>query len=233
MKSIRTTIGWFTAFLCLALLWGSPVMAEGYKLYIAGTQVADDNCNALKDIDGVTVAEGGEFKYDPAKKTMTMKNVTVSVGSNKNVIWNKGIKGLKIVVSGTNSLKATTFAPLSCDEATTIEGNGFLSMASSSSGAVFVYSTTLTISDITLEATGKWGIAGKDGNQNETLIINNATVTAKGSEAAIDDLKTFTLEGCQIIAPAGAEWKAEKKAVVDKKGNKAKEVKIGRRILLP
>ncbi len=219
------TIGWFTAFLCLALLWGSPVAAAEYELWVAGIRVTDANCNDFSGLEGVTVVNGGEFKYDPGTSTLTMKDVTVSVGANKNAIWNKGIKGLKIVVSGTNSLEASSFESLSCGAATTIEGNGLLSIVSSSKGAVFVNST-LTINDITLEATGKYGIGGFDGKHGETLIIENATVTAKGTKAAIADLKTVTLEGCQIIAPKGATWKAEKKAVVDAGGNKAKEVKI-------
>ena len=221
MKRIRTTIGWFTAFLCVTLLWGSPAMAENYELYIAGTQVTDANCNALKDIDGVTVAEDGEFKYDPATKTLTMKGVTVSVES-KNAIWNNGIEGLKIEVLGSNRLEANDEGLL-CLASTAIEGNGSLTAIGGTVG-VFVDGTTLTIFDITLEATGKWGIAGRDGNHNETLIIKNATVTAKGTEAAIADLKKFTLRSCQIIAPAGAEWK--NKVVVDAEGNPAKEVKI-------
>ena len=221
MKRIRTTIGWFTAFLCVTLLWGSPAMAENYELYIAGTQVTDANCNALKDIDGVTVAEDGEFKYDPATKTLTMKGVTVSVES-KNAIWNNGIEGLKIEVLGSNRLEANDEGLL-CLASTAIEGNGSLTAIGGTVG-VFVDGTTLTIFDITLEATGKWGIAGRDGNHNETLIIKNATVTAKGTEAAIADLKKLTLRSCQIIAPAGAEWK--NKVVVDAEGNPAKEVKI-------
>ena len=226
MKRIRTTIGWFTAFLCVTLLWGSPAMAENYGLYIAGTQVTDANCNALGDIDDVAVAPGGEFKYDPAAKTLTMKDVTVSVGDAKKAIMNSAIEGLTIEVSGTNSLKTTDGMGLHCIVSTTIKGNGSLTVASSIHAAVFVASTTLTISNITLEATGNWGFAGMDGNQNETLIIKNATVTAKGTTAAIADLNTFTLEGCQIIAPAGAEWKDEKHAVVNADGSKAKEVKI-------
>ena len=90
MKRQIQKVGWFTALLALTLLWVSPAMAKDYELYIAGTQVTDANCNNLKDITGVTVAPGGEFKYTPASKTLTMKGVTVSVGNDKNAIWNKG-----------------------------------------------------------------------------------------------------------------------------------------------
>ena len=222
MKSIRTKIGWFTAFLCVALLWGLPAMAKDYSLYIADTKVTDANCNNLKDIKGVTVAEGGEFKYDPKKKRLTMKDVTVSVGDKKHAIWNAGIEGLEIVISGSNRLEATNRLALDCWAITKIEGSGSLTTTSNGDAGVYVDKTTLIISDITLEATGVRGIAGENGK----LIIKNATVNAKGTVAAIGGLQTFTLEGCLIIAPEGAEWKAKERAVVDAEGNVAKEVKI-------
>ena len=226
-RKFYTGYGLLSVVLMVLLMFSfSPAAAEGYGLYIAGTQVADDNCNALKDITGVTVAAGGVFKYAPETKTLTMKDVTVSVGSGRNAIWNREIKGLKIVISGTNRLEATNWSPLNCFYTTEIEGNGSLTMTSSGNKAIYVNGTTLTISNITLEATGTYGIAGKDGNQNETLIIKNAKVTAKGSEAAIDNFKTVTLEECQITAPKGAEWKADQHAVVNADGSKAKEVKI-------
>ena len=225
MRRKIQTIGWFTALLTLTLLWVSPAMAANYDLYIAGTQVTDANCNNLSGIEGVTVAPGGEFKYDPAEKTLTMKDVTVSVYNYKNAIQNNGIEGLKIVISGSNRLEATKWSPLNCFASTKLEGNGSLTTTSKENSSVNINSTTLTVSDITLEATGKWGIAGKGGSK-ETLTLKNATVSAKGTEAAIADLKTVTLKECRIVAPEGAEWKAEKKAVVDKEGNKAKEVKI-------
>ena len=227
MRRKIQTIGWFTALLTLTLLWVSPAMAKAYELRIAGTQVTDANCNNLKDITGVTVASDGEFKYDPAKNMLTMKGVTVSVGDGEIAIWNK-IEGLEIVISGSNRLEATTRTALFCFVSTEIEGYGSLTIASDGA-AVFVGGTTLTISNITLEATGQWGIAGNKGDK-ETLTLKNATVNAKGTAAAIADLKTVTLEGCGIIAPEGGKFNEEKHAVVDAEGNKAKEVKIERLI---
>ena len=157
----------------------------------------------------------------------------MQVGNGKNAIFNRDIVGLKIVVSGTNSLETTDYPSLAIRVPTFIEGGGTLKTISASvSAGIYVNKTTLTISDITLEASGKWGITGRIGEMNSTLIIKNATVTAKGEEAAIANLKTFTLEGCQIIAPEGAEWKAEQHAVVDAEGNVAKEVKIGKEAIV-
>ena len=157
----------------------------------------------------------------------------MQVGNGKNAIFNRDIVGLKIVVSGTNSLETTDYPSLAIRVPTFIEGGGTLKTISASvSAGIYVNKTTLTISDITLEASGKWGITGRIGEMNSTLIIKNATVTAKGEDAAIANLKTFTLEGCRIIAPEGAEWKAEKKAVVDAEGNVATEVKIGKEAIV-
>ncbi len=230
MKRTRTTIGWFTAFLCVALLWGSPVMAVKYDLWVAGTQVTDANCNDLSKIDGVTVAAGGEFKYDQDTNTLTMRDVTVSVSGFREAIFNEGVEGLKIEVLGTNRLEAPERTALACQASTEIAGNGSLIVSSGYTQVVFIYKT-LTISDITLEATGEKGIVGDIIKKDGTLIIKNATVTAKGTKAAIDYLKTFTLEGCQIIAPEGAKWKADQHAVVDAAGNRVKEVKIEKEVV--
>jgi len=225
MKRKLQTIGWLTAFFALALLWVSPAMAEDYGLYIAGVQVTDANCNALSTIEGVTVAAGGEFKYDPATKTLTMKDVTVSVGYRKDAIVNRGVEGLKIVVSGSNRLEATNWSALDISASTTIEGSGSL-IAVSDYVAFHFHKTTITISDITLEATGYYGIAGGNGMENETLILRNAKVTATGTAAGIVHLASFTTEGFSIIIPVGGDFNTTKHAVVDAEGNVAKRVKI-------
>ena len=224
-QNFYTGYGLLSVVLMVLFFFSSlPAMAKDYELYIAGTQVTDANRNNLSSIKGVAVVEGGEFRYDPAKRTLTMKGVTVSNESGQ-AILNKSIKRLKIRVLGTNSLKTTDNATLTCHASTEIEGSGLLTVVTKNAAAIFINSTTLTVSDITLEATGLWGIVGKDGDK-EVLTLKNATVSAKGTEAAIADLKTVTLEGCQIIAPAGAKWRDWKKAVVDAEGNKVKEVKI-------
>ena len=109
-----------------------------------------------------------------------MTGVTVSVEGAKNAILNGGIEGLKIVISGTNRLEAKNWSSLNSVASTKLEGSGSFTTTSKESSGINIYKTTLTISDITLEATGKRGIAGDDGNHNETLIIKNATVTARG-----------------------------------------------------
>jgi len=225
MKRKLQTIGWLTAFLAMALLWVSPAMAEDYGLYIAGVQVTDANCNDLSGIMDVTVAAGGEFKYDPATKALTMKDVTVSADDNSYAIYNRDVEGLKIEVLGSNRLGAARLSTLYMEASTFIEGSGSL-IAVSDYVAFHIYKTTITISDITLEATGYYGIAGGNGMENEKLILKNAKVSATGTKAGIARLASFTTEGFNIIIPVGGDFNTTKHAVVDAKGNEAKRVKI-------
>ncbi len=177
-------VSWFAALLCLALLWTTPLLAKDYNLRIAGVTVTDDNCNDLSKIDHVTVAQGGVFKYEPDKNTLTMKDVTISNEGYENFdysIENYGIDNLKIEVSGTNILKATS--ALRLDRTTEIKGDGFLKVEGSYQG-IECYKKgknffQLTISDITFEASGKLGgICNYGGG---TLTIVNANVVAEGT----------------------------------------------------
>ncbi|MGP1460155.1 MAG: hypothetical protein ACTTKF_01060 [Bacteroides sp.] len=115
--------GWFTAFLCLALLWVSPAMAKKYDLWVVGKQVTDKNCNDLGLFVGVTVADGGEFHYNPKTNTLTMKDVSVDIEATPAI--HSKIKGLKIVVSGENRLKSRSYS-LYIKASTFIDGDGSL-----------------------------------------------------------------------------------------------------------
>ena len=223
MRRKIQTIGWLTALLALALLWVSPAMAENYDLYIAGKQVTDANCNDLSGIEDVTMKAGGVFKYNPATKTLTMKDVTVLVG-NKYAIYNR-IEGLKIDISGTNRVVATENYALFCSESTELTGSGSLTVVSSHAHTSVYFHNTLTISNITLAASGKWGIGGLDGTK-ETLILKNAKVTATGTKAGIAELAAFITEGCKFQLPTNAKFDKTKHAVVDDEGNVAKTVMI-------
>ena len=222
MRRKIQTIGWFTALLTLTLLWVSPAMAEGYDLDIAGTQVTDANCNDLSGIEDVTMKAGGVFKYNPATKTLTMKDVTVLVG-NAYAIYNN-IEGLKIDISGTNRLVATENYALFCSESTELTGSGSLTVVGSHAHTSVYFHNTLTISNIILEASGMYGIAGY--NDMQTLILKNAKVTAKGTVGGIAKLAAFITEGCKFQLPTNAKFDETKHAVVNNNGDVAKTVMI-------
>ena len=89
----------------------------------------------------------------------------------------------------------------------TITGGGSAQMTSEEDCGIFVNTdATLTITGgCSITAEGKWGITGRDG-KSETLIIDGATVKAKGNgtEGSVCDFKEIVLKNCAITAPSGA-----------------------------
>jgi len=181
-----------------------------YDLYINDTQVDDVNCSDLTKIKGVEVKKGGECKFDSAAKTLIMKDVKLNLG-----IHNRGIDGLRIMVSGENEIGFT----IELYASTFIEGNGTIDLEYHS--IRIGKNTTLSISDITLSADGY--IRGfYDGKDGKTLIIKNANIKVK----KIEQLTSCTIEDCEIVAPRGARFDETKHAVVDEDGNVAENVII-------
>ncbi len=203
-----------------------PVIYYGLK--IAGVEVTSENCNDLSGISPAVSVVDGHLRYDHANQTLSMKGVTIN--SPTIGIENSSIEGLIIDISGENKLtslnKSTT--GLAIAKNTILQGDGKFIVKSENAPSIYVFSGTLTISSIIVEATGEWGISGVNAQKNEKLIIKNATVTATGTEAGIADFVSFTTEGCKIITPKDGRFDETKHAVVNAEGNVAKEVKIER-----
>ena len=215
------TMGWLTALLCCTLLWAAPAMAEDYDLRIAGKQVSSANCSNISEgngFPGVTVAQGGECKYDHGAQTLTMKDVTIDVTSMKNAILNK-LDGLIIKLSGTNVLKAKDEG-LYTDKVVSLEGDGSLTIEAEK--AIYIANTVLYIENITLTASGKE--LGITGDGDAALNLTNATVKATGAKAAITQLTSFSPEGCAIKTPEMGRFSEGK--IVDAKDKVATEVEI-------
>ena len=84
-------------------------------------------------------------------------------------------------------------------------------------------SLTLTIKDTTVNANGEWGIAGWP--DKEKLIIENSTVTAEGTTAAIADFGSgIELIGCSIVEPDIAS--IDNGAIIDPDGYTMKRAVI-------
>ena len=180
----------------------SPVTT--YDLKIAGVHVTYANCSDLSVIPNVS----GTVKYDPATKVLTLQNATISASTNDAAI-ESNITGLTVKVIGTNNLTAT----MAFYNTATITGGGTLNVEIQNYSAIYAYRTNLTIDGCTVNAKGKWGIAGDDGSR-EMLTIKNSTVTAEGaSKGSIDAFASLTLDGCAITQPAGAAFDASLNAV--------------------
>ena len=76
---MKTTYrGVCTALLAVLLtLFLSPAMAEGYGLFIAGTEVTSENCWNLSHLNGVLKGSNPVMYYNPQSKVLTMKNVQI------------------------------------------------------------------------------------------------------------------------------------------------------------
>ena len=232
---MKTTYrGVCTALLAVLLtLFLSPAMAEGYGLFIAGTEVTSENCWNLSHLNGVLKGSNPVMYYNPQSKVLTMKNVQIQKWD-CNSIFNEKVDGLTIEVGGFCSLYSqTTVDAVRFNRKTTITGGGYLKVeASNRNSAVYVYQTTLLVSDVTLEANAKWGILG-DNNSGE-LTIRDATVYARttnrndSDRGAIRFLNSCKLEGeSRFFEPNGARWDGRRfHAVVNDAGHVATNVRV-------
>ncbi|MGP1461437.1 MAG: BACON domain-containing protein [Bacteroides sp.] len=226
--------GVFTALLAVLLtLFLSPAMAEGYGLFIAGTEVTSENCWNLSHLNGVLNGSNPVMYYNPQSKVLTMKNVQIHKGD-CNSIFNEKVDDLTIEVEGFCYLhSATVVDAVRFNRKTTITGGGYLKVeASNRNSAVYVYQTTLLLSNVTLEANAKWGILG-DNNSGE-LTIRDATVYARttnrndSDRGAIRFLNSCKLEGeSRFFEPNGARWDGRRfHAVVNDAGHVATNVRV-------
>ena len=173
-----------------------------YDLEIAGVQVTSANCSDLSVISGVS----GTVKYDPTNKVLTLDGATIQI--NTTIAIDSKIDGLTIKVIGTNNLTEI----MSFYNSATITGGGTLNVETQNNLAIFANETNLTIDGCTVNAKGKYGIAGWNGS-SETLTIKNSTVTAEGTAGSIADFASLSMIGCSITQPAGAAFDASLKAV--------------------
>ncbi len=178
-----------------------------YGMQINKVNVTNENCNDLSVIPGVS----GTAKYDPETKTLYLENATITTDRDNKGIDNDTIYGLTINVTGENNITTKGAALILNYNPTTIKGGGTLNIVSNTLASIF-FKKSLEIDSCTVNAKGKWGIAGEDG-ASETLIMNNANVTAEGTKGSICDIASLTLDYCSITQPDGAAFDESVKAV--------------------
>ncbi len=183
----------------------APSVVEIYSLKVADVYVTSKNCNDLSVINGVS----GKVRYDPETKTLYLESATITAEKG---IYNGGVDGLTINVTGDNNITATKDAAISLTYSTTITGDGTLNVESNGYCGLY-FKKSLEIANCTVTAKGKWGIAGVDGTA-ETLAIRNATISAEGNKGSICDMFSLTLDGCEISTPYRAVFDETVHAVV-------------------
>ena len=250
MRPKLQTMGGIAAFLLFSVvLCTAPTMAEEvkYQLWIAGKQVTSENCQNIDNkhgFEGVTIAEGGECRYDKAENTLFMTGVTIAPGDNKSAIANY-IELLTIKVAGKNSWNTTNRAAIyNSGLESTIkgeEGKASLEVTSTDSAAVFV-NYTLGVSYIDFTAKGKWGVLGKAPNDlgcNFSIRTAKGKITATSTEegvSAIMNLWGLNDQDMLTVKPKGSMYYSGPSGpyafLEEENGKKVKEVEFDRKYLL-
>ena len=247
MRRKLQTVGWMAALLLSAVLWTMPAMAEEvkYELWIAGKQLTSENCqNIDKDhgFPGVTIADGGECRYDNEKRTLFMKNVTIEAGDGHSAVANGSIFNLRIQLEGKNYLKTTNRSALYNGAEVMVikgeEGKAELVVTSRDSAAVCV-KETVSVEYIDFTATGKWGVLGKNPTHplcNFALHFAKGTITATGAEeneCAVSNVYEMGYDDVlirePIITPTDGGYKWPNKFFADQTGKKVKKIAFDRK----
>lgn len=189
-----------------------------YNLWINGVQVNSVNYSNLSFIDGVD----GTVTYTPSTNTLKLSSATITSNSTDNI--KNAISGLKITVTGTNTIRTTAGnnTPLSLKESASISGTGRLNCLSDSYyGCSVTTGRTLTISGgaQTLFQGRYYGIYG--GTSTCRLIMSGADtkLTAIGqTNASIIRMQPTLNDGLTITEPAGAYFNSDG-TVVGANGN--------------
>ena len=179
-----------------------------YGVMVAGVEVTGDNCADLSVIDGVK----GTVSYDPATKTLTLKDATIDKSGDDN-IYNYGLDGLKIKVLGTNSLTSDNDRSINLKEETTFVGNGTLKIKSNYYGiGIRRDEVNCTISECKIYIES---VSGIDGNwEGNDLTIRGAYIELDCRDDLITCITNLHLVDCEIKQPKGAVYDTALKAIV-------------------
>ena len=179
-----------------------------YGVMVAGVEVTSDNCADLSVIDGVK----GTVSYDPATKTLTLKDATIDKPGDDN-IYNYGLDGLKIKVLGTNSLTSDNGTSINLKEETTFVGNGTLKIKSDYYGiGIRNNEVNCTISECKIYIEGVDGIDGYFVKND--LTIRGAYIELDCRDDFITCITNLHLVDCEIKQPKGAIYDTALQAIV-------------------
>ena len=236
-----------TAMLMLAVTFAfmpplKAVAAEGYWLYLCGTQVTSENA---ADIMG-----DGNFSYDNETKTLTIRGDLECKTKMPTILLKNEIEGLTIYVEKDSTLLQSSVNPvLSIMADTVITGPGVLNVEGGIR-TISVNSCKLTIKDAILNSLNynvdhaAAAIGGTDADSMShvtpraecSLEIIDSHVTAKNEKnkqfSAVSGFnKELKFEGCEPIVPGASErtvLKTAKGSIVDAGKNNVLDILIER-----
>lgn len=185
-----------------------------YGFKVANTYVTRENCQDLTVIEGVRTRGDGYVKYDPAKKTLTLKRATIESGA---AIDNSGLNGLIIQVKGVCRFDVKDhLAGMTVRRNTTIRGAGRLDISGGDLG-VFQEGGLLTARECILNISGKdYALYSSGGGGYSNLAVKCADVKFHGGKAAVFNYDSFSIDDCEIQPGEGnVHFDTEKKTFVD------------------
>lgn len=204
------------------------VIGRTYGITVAGVSVHELNKDNVIG-EGIT----GTVRYDIDTHTLTLDNAKITSATSACIDISRDINVL-IELIGEDSLTQTggTYALyIGQNDTITIAGDGSLAIESSQNGIKLSSASQLTISECQVAVNGATrGITGIDGTKGETLILDKATVRAKGAaNGSICNLQTLDFTDCSIVSPESAIWKSANHQIESKDGSVVKdEVVIAR-----
>ena len=174
--------------------------AADYGIVINGYSVWEKNCNDLSGIKGVT----GSVKYDPATKTLTLENATITGIGNERCLFNSECEGLRIVLKGSNRIVNNEGVGMEFRSATTICGPGTLDIRAKKKEAILFIYVPLTIEDceITINSENT-GIVGGFISEKSVLTVRNSRVDVNAKNGCVVYFGGIVLEDCAIVQPKG------------------------------
>ncbi len=180
-----------SVLLALSLVFGLlPVtaMAANYDMFITNVRVSDAN---RADILG-----DGVFCFD-GDHTLTVRG---SCEYEDLPIISSAVPDLIIRVIGNCRLHSDEAPVILSNAGVILTGPGTLELQSGGSCGIYVVGCGVTVRNISLYASGVWGIAGdKPDDENEFLHICNADIDAAGSRGAVCDFGGgIVLEDCDL-----------------------------------
>lgn len=184
---------------------------NSYGIQIADKPVTTLNYKDLTSIYGVS----GSASYDPDTKTLTLDNATIERNSTDGTgIVNKTVSDFTVKLIGKNTVTAD-LASMVLNQTSTITGDGSLHLTSKRFCGLDMEGASVTIDNTSLFVKGGYGIAGFIGAESEVLTVRNSYVEAEGSgSGSITLISNLILDNCAITQPVGAEFDADRKAVV-------------------
>ena len=183
---------------------------EKYGLLIGGIEVTSANYDDIYLFPGVA----GSLHYDPAKKILKMAYVNIPTDDDKVAVHNQSVDGLKIEMTGDNTMSGGTGCIL--ERPTTITGSGNMTITGTKGCGVALKNTMLTIKGVEVRVSGTTeGISG-DKSAGCGLAVNDAHVEAEGSQGSVVGISKLQLNMCYIKEPSGAAFDATLKGVAAK-----------------